>query len=164
MKVTNGSFDQWLATIENHRHSIDRTNKGRTIGIQSMAMVGSEKTTYHSIGNNCQLEITIGQWPFHRPKNFTTGQAYQSVMILQTKLKFCLVYLLPTPSHCIQVSPGFPPPPTCVCASHPWGGGCHNLGGAGSNKGLRARQRTKMAKKQQFTKHANGNHNADLEL
>ena len=98
-----------MTTIENHRHSIDRTNKGSTIGIQSMAMVGSEKTTYHSIGNNCQLEITIEQWPFHRPKNFTTGQAYQSVMILQTKLKFCLVYLLPTPSHCIQVSPGFPP-------------------------------------------------------
>ena len=108
-KVTNGSFDQWLTTIENHRHSIDRTNKGSTIGIQSMAMVGSEKTTYHSIGNNCQLKITIDQWLFHRPKNFTTGQAYQSVMILQTKLKFCLVYLLPTPSHCIQVSPGFHP-------------------------------------------------------
>ena len=148
--------------IENHRHSIDRTNKGRAIGIQSMAMVGSEKTTYHSISNNCQLEITIDQWQFHRPKIFTTGQVYQSVIILQTKLKFCLLYLLPTPSHCIQVSPGFPP--TCVRASHPWGGGCHNLGGARGNKGLRARQRTKMAKKQQFTKHANGNHNADLEL
>ena len=134
-----------MTSIENHRHSIDRTNKGRAIGIQSMAMVGSEKTTYHSISNNCQLEITIDQWQFHRPKIFTTGQVYQSVIILQTKLKFCLLYLLPTPSHCIQVSPGFPP--TCVRASHPWGGGCHNLGGARGNKGLRARQRTKMAKK-----------------